>query len=277
MHDFNKETQAINVLGGFVVLRKPLIYFVLNILLIACLFTLYVYLIVMAVITMMVTYNDKAVMVRAFQTLCLLLAGIVIPGIRYFTSYSLSTALESLKNGVFKYSEEGPIEEKYNYIKDNRIYQIRFLTVWVTRLNFSVSIVNTFVPPIVQLIRLKGEDSDWLVNPYLPLPLYAPFNTRSYLGFAVSFLTHGIFQFFFYSSIVCLVETYMSCAFQLIAQLEILNHSLSNIEKRAYFKLQGPQQLLVDNSSSSTDDRALQQCFYICLRENILHHHAIVR
>lgn len=276
VHDFNKEKVLIMVMGGYIVLRKPFSHFILNLVYLLFIFFVFVYLIVMATATIVFTSFEKVIMVKVLQTVCLLFVGIALPATKLWTDQHLNEALKLIHRGVHSYVNEVPDEEYYN-IKKTRVDRIRSLMPWVTKLSYCCAFSNTFFIPIIQVMSINDSTPNQILNPYLPLPIYMPFDTTSYLGFGFAFLTNAIFFFFLYNAIICLIETYLSCMMQVIAQLEIINYSLRNIDKRAYLKLFRGGTVLTGLTEDLYESVEFQKHLYSCLRENVLHHQAILR
>lgn len=275
-YDFNNEKLMIMVLGRYVMLKKPLIAFILNILYMSVSFVVLVFLVIMSIVTITFKTLDKSILVHVIQTLCLVLVAIALPGSKLYTDSSLDVALRLIYDGVHKYQNEDPDDEPYR-LKKARVDQIRFLMYWVTRVCFSCVFSNALGMPIIQLFTVT-EATGQVLNPYLPLPIYMPFNTFTFAGYSIAYFTNAIFIFCVYISILCLIETFLSITLQLVAQLEILNLSLQNIQRRAYSIVRNKG--MTEQSQSTDDihfDSVVQKQMYLCLRENILHHLSILR
>lgn len=277
VHDFNNERLLMMVLGGYVILRKPTFHFVLNILYLAFVYLVYILLVVTAVATIIYESDKKVTVVRVVQTLCLLLVGISLSASKLVSENKMKQALKLIRKGVHTYLNEVH-DEEYFKIKKERVDQIRYLMKYITKLCFSCAFSNTFFVPFIQFLTSKEDTRSQLLNPYLPLPLYMPFNTRTYFGYGIAFISNAIFFFFLYATIACLIETYLSTSLQLVAQIELLNASLEKIEQRARLKIyKSSTKYSALSTSELYDNSEFQRQLYLCLRENVRHHHAVQR
>lgn len=276
VHDFKSEEYVFMVLGANTFISKPIYFAILNLIYLMVIYLVYLFLIIMSFVTFTLMRSEHAIFVQVLQNLCILVAGIVEPAIRYFTRDSLQEAYILIRRGVYRYAESELNE--LTEIKSKRMDQLRFLVLWLWRLLLSNAIANAFFIPLIQFILHKGDSDKQILNPYLPLPIYMPFNTRAPFGYTVAFLSNGVVFYFITVTVICLEINFLSCTLQLIAQIEILSHSLRNIEKRAGLKLCKDERGIREiRTSNLYENGEFQKCLYICLRENIRHHQSIIR
>lgn len=183
---------------------------------------------------------------------------------------------EMLKSGVYLY-ETSDIGE--NDIRRKTVERIRFLFVLFSRIVwFTLALIVIILPLVKILLVPKDERSMSLVDPYLPQPVYMPFRTDNRFGYIMAVIFLGLSSVFSFASAIFNMAIVLSCTLQLCGQFEVLIFSVQNIAKRAYMKL--IEKNLGYSTLSIEDVHMLPEfhvCLYSCLRENILHHQAILR
>lgn len=277
-HDFNNENILLNIFGGFALPKKPKSHFLLCLAYYVCVFLLYMYLLVLSVITMHARTDDKVIWVQTFYIFDYLLVGLYAISTKRFTNKYLNSSSDSLKDGVYQYKYENHDEEHDN-IKKKRVSQLRFIVSFTYKLFLINALSNVTLLPLIQFLFKNEGTADESHSPYLPLPIIMPFNTRTLYGFVTAYTAEVVFLFSMNVTLACTIEVYVSCALQLIAQVEILNHSLRNIEKRAYLRLIGNNftHSSEDGLENLYNDKEFKMFMNSCLRENVRHHQAIFR
>lgn len=278
VHDYNTEYYLVNIFGAHAIFRDGISRFI-NLLLIICALILDGFVIAMCLVTIIFITDQRTIIVQNSNTIFLVFASIMIPLIKYNVRVPLKEVLKLLKKGFFIYEDEVNSEVYYN-IKRRRVSQIRFICSIFTKLSVVGFLSNVFQQPLLyyfNVIKSTGDDS---INHYLPLPIYMPFNTSSINGFAIASMTLNVWFILFYCMLLSFMILYYSLGFQLIAQIDILNYSIGTIEKRAVFKFKLKSN--IENVDSYDihelyNNFGFQRCHYLCLRENIMHHQAILK
>lgn len=277
VHNYNRENLLMMVFGGYAFLKKPISHFILNAIWSLSDFLLHLFTITMSAITLTFPSIDKGTAIQLGQTLCLLFATFAVRGINFYSSNGLKAASEILDCGVFVYGVEDADE---NEIKKSRVSQIRFIIKLYTLMILSIWALTSFLIPFLKWILSSSNDQiiDEMINPYLPQPIYMPFNTRSVYGYCVAFLSNVLCFFTIFVSFICHISLTISYALQFTAQMEVLKHSLKNIENRARLKLLKKDLAYGDVLTQSLYHIPdFQKCLYSCLRENALHHQELLR
>lgn len=259
-------------------MKEPITNFFLNILFLISITCLHIFITVMSIITLFMFNMDKGTLLQVGQTLIWLLVTFSARTVWLYSSSNLRTANKLVLSGIFHYN--GDPDEDELKIKRKRINQIRITIGIYTKLFWLIFLLTTFLTPIMKWAVISNKDPDTgPVNPYLPQPIYMPFETKSYFGFGVAFLSNMMCFFSMFASFIAHVTITISYSFQLTAQIEVLSHSLKNIEKRAYarfIKGKTPRKSY-ERGEKLYDIPEYQQCLFLCLKENIIHHNAILR
>nr|QQP19734.1 olfactory receptor 39 [Tropidothorax elegans] len=277
-YDFYKEKFFTNVLGFYIILKSPVIVYILNRVCILCVAVLYTCGVTSAIYTMKFIAKDKSEMVQSFYAMGLMGVSIGFHAVKNSTTKSLDDATTFIRTGVYRYNEI--FHKELMEIKGRRISRIRFLVKFVCSGMYFCAFANTTIP----LIRLAFAGFDIShegdVNPFLPFFLYVPFDTRNVRGYLAAYACNGIIMFTMYACFAAHAQLYISCSLQLTLELELLNHSLRNLEKRAYLRLKDSIPSSSQGSSSILqlyDTSQFQDYLYMSLRENIMHHQTILR
>lgn len=275
-YNFNTEGFILSVLGGYVELTKPTPLFILCKMYNISMHILYIFLILMSSVTiyMQVKTGERSNLIETANMASYMLVGISFTMLR---TYSVD-AVRLITNGVYRYLEEQPDEEYYNRIK-SRVDQKK---VWASTF-FKLCIASVFaycsIIPVLKYFTVKGDTPDKLVNPYLPLPIYMPFETRTISGYCTAYTCQALYLFRFHMTLSFVLELYISCTLQLMTEIELFNYFLRNIENRAIKKMaiKHPMFQNINNFSSIYEIPYFQNCIYTCLRESIIHHQEILR
>nr|WVD93672.1 odorant receptor 59 [Graphosoma rubrolineatum] len=123
----------------------------------------------------------------------------------------------------------------------------------------------------------KNKPSDKSINPYFPIPFYAPFDTTSVGTFTVVYLFNVVVMYSICMVTICIDEICISLIEQLKAQFEILNLSISNVVERSLQRYLNGKVVPKPNLESLYKQKEFQDCLFKCLRENIRHHHVLLR
>ncbi|CAH1396986.1 unnamed protein product [Nezara viridula] len=185
--------------------------------------------------------------------------------------------LEIFNKGFYTYEKD--LDERQHEIRRNYVRNIRLVNKWLRRMTvssgFSFLLFNTAKKYIESLY--KKRPSSIPINPYLPIPFYVPFDTSSVLTFTVAYMTNVAIMYWICVVTVCIYEIYISLLKQLKAQFEILNLSISNVVDRALRRYlrgkAGPRQKV----EMLYQQKEFQDCLLECLRENVRHHHVLLR
>lgn len=201
--------------------------------------------------------------------------------INYFNTEFLNAASKTIREGIFSYEGEPPDEEHFR-IKKRAVSDVRRLAKIFSTVLVIGAISNTVFVSLMHYFFARDDCPDRPLNPYLPQPLYIPFNTRTTVGFAGGFLINVVYMFLLIGIVSCLFEIYVSSTVQMKAEFEILNYSLVNIERRARLLYAGggtggaPAKALTLPEDLFAAE-GFQECLCKCLRNNVLHHHALLR
>lgn len=274
-HDFS-ENVIMLMFGGFILLRNDLPHFHMFKLFSLAVVIYESLMASLAVYAMILTSFNKGIVMTLAQILLVWFGLTIVRLLFCLAADDYKAARHTIKEGVFIYSEVNICGQE---IKKKYVKQITFLIeCYIKAVLFTCGSLSC--TPIFRFLFLQEDDTmDPRVNVYLPEPVYMPFNTRTILGYIAAFVMIVLFTLTTFSSAVCHATVVLSTALQLVAQLEVLNQSLMNIEQRAYMKLKANSfsritNISADNLFFRTD---FQRCLYLCLRENILHHQAILR
>lgn len=198
---------------------------------------------------------------------------------RLMNNGPLQRMRKSSYNGFYVYENEKESETQILF-KENAVKKIKSSSTSILVALFTGSGSMFFVLPLSQLYFLGTVDtSGQVLNPYLPTPLYIPFDTRSHIGYICGMLLNAQLLYFAYGNAICATQIYISCSLQLNAQFKILNYSIRNIESRAremYFKSS-----IYDHKIAievpDYDKNAFQNCLILCLLANVQHHQLLLR
>lgn len=278
VYDFYEENLPLLVIAGFTLIKSRLSLYALNVTFLAVIYFLFFVTFVMSIITVIVAQEQKAVMGQALFTIGTICVGVGLTAANHLQRKNLRRALKLIRDGIYHYSEG--INEEYEDILRKRIREMKFVISFFIKMFSCCGFGYIAVFPVLKVFLVTEEETDSSINPYLPIPLYLPFDTSSSWAFSLVFLVNGVTLSCMYASYASHIQIYVTCALQLTAEYEILNHSLENIERRAYFQLKNQDIVHCKNASvnySLYEKPEFQKCLLNCLRENILHHHAILR
>lgn len=274
LHDYIKEKFFVMIIGAYTYIRKPLPLFILNVMFLTCDSLLCSFMVVMILISFFVTEANKTAYLHLSQTLILFMGTISVRLVNYYTNDTLKLSRKIIRNGVFQYCDA---DIRIDTIKRKSVEQIRFIISIYTRMILATYILVCFILPLLKYCFLKPEPSN-AINPYLPQPIYMPFNTNNAVGFVIAFMANAVCCGTLFTTFICHAAATVSCALQLTAQIDVLTFSLKNIENRAQIKLSNIKPQFKSCAAGTLYGNAdFQRCLYLCLRENIQHHHALLR
>nr|QQP19707.1 olfactory receptor 12 [Tropidothorax elegans] len=273
-YDFLSEHKVILTLGNYLWLRKPLPMATLNICRAIGALTLQLYLGFLSIKTIFLTSFNKSISVELLQLLCFMFGSSALHVTLQITKDRLKAGLLLLREERYVY--EG-IADEQRAILQKRVKQIRFFVAVFINLTICCLFMNIVLVPALRIIFVADNFPFNGVNRHLPLPISMPFRTDTWIGFSFAFISHGICYFFILITFVCHVQTSTSSTLQLCGEFEVLNYSLENIEKRARHKFLKDGGWVHDADANLFEDEEFQNCMFFCLRENIIHHHQILR
>ncbi|KAE8573231.1 Odorant receptor 26, partial [Halyomorpha halys] len=186
-------------------------------------------------------------------------------------------ALEIINKGFYTYDEN--MGETHYEIRKEYVRRIRLVNKWfriiIIYSGISFLMFNTAKKYLENVY--KTEPSKIPINPYFPIPYFMPFDTSTVVTFTSAYLLNVALEFFICSVTICIDEIYVSLIEQLKAQFVILNLSISNIVERALRRYQDGKAGSVPNVEELYQQKEFQDCVLQCLKENIRHHHALLR
>lgn len=277
IHDFSSVPIIMQIFGGYVLLKKRDPKICLYILCSLLIFLFEIFMAGLYVTSIFRSSFDKGITMQLGQILIFWIGSIAARAIFIYTIDSIEIADILLNDGLFSY--EGIEVDEIN-IKKLTVGKIKlFLSIYSKLLWFTFISLSFGVPLAKYLIFNNEGRSDPFVNKYLPQPIYMPFNTNSVLGYSCALLMVTILLFTMIATALCHAQVTMSTALQFSAQIELLNYSLKNIEKRALAKLIRTG-LQIDQNAHIEKLYFLQEFqrfLYLCLKENVIHHQAIIR
>nr|AXX83012.1 odorant receptor [Yemma signatus] len=272
-YDFKNNRRIVMILGSFVLVDKPIYLRILNIALVGFVLVILIGTLIFSIITTIITKEKRAIMGQALFTVGTLVCALVYILENFAQSRNLNRAVGYIREGIYNY-EDG-IQLDYVNIRKTRISHAKQMIFILTLLYFSSVVVYVILFPLFKLVILTHDyqaESNDVINDFLPLLIYLPFNTRTPIGFTVAFFTNSFTLFFMYSTFSAYIQVFIGCAFQLIAEYEVLNHSILNIEKRARYFFKGKT-----NPTNLFDNIEFQDKLFHCLNQNIIHHQNILR
>nr|AXX83015.1 odorant receptor [Yemma signatus] len=276
IYDFYKERFFTNIFGFYIILKKPYILYLIHKCFFVCAAFLYIFGVSSGIYTMVFIAKNKSEQVNAFYGMGLMGVAIGLQLTKNATNDSLNSALDHIREGVYQYNEV--FQDEIVKLKLKRIERIKFIITFVGNGNYFCWFSSTLIP-LIQVI-LSGFESikDEDLNPFLPVHLYVPFDTTNTMGYAIAFVSYAFIIFTMYATFASHAQIYISCSLQLAMELEVLNFALKNMQKRAYLRFKKEDYKLDHPSTSNLyENPDFQHCINLCLRENLLHHHAILR
>lgn len=230
----------------------------------------------LSIYTLIITSFDKDISTQIGMNLAMWTATSLANTILSSVFLKLREAENLLKGGVYRYATSDIGE---NDIIRKTVKRIRFfLFLFQKATLFTMTLVVIIVPFLKIVFIPKEETSTSTINPYLPAPIYIPFDTNGWCGFIFAMILIGLPMLFVILCIIFHSNLVLSSTLQLCGQFDVLIFSVRNITKRAFLKL---IERNVKFANLSMDDVFMMpefhRCLYFCLRENILHHQAILR
>nr|QQP19752.1 olfactory receptor 57 [Tropidothorax elegans] len=275
-YDFQNENISVLVMGGVTILQNSTLSKTLNLFCFAVVYFLFGSTFVMSAITVVIAFDQKALMCQALFTIGTLCVGVGLTCANHVLKKDLDRAAEIIRNGVYHYREN--MYEEYLQIRKQNVEQNKFTVTFFNNMFFCCGFGYIAIFPIIKLFLTTEESNTVEINEYLPIPLYLPFKTDSVLNYALVFLANGVTLTCLYSTYASHIQIYVTCALQLTAEIEVLNYSLENMESRAVLKMKnlnpnfGTRRTKIEMYSN----QEFQNCLLNCLRLNVLHHHAIL-
>lgn len=261
--------------SGFIWLRYISFRPIINVFIWTAINVVQLILAVFMVLTIIFTAYDKTVAVTVGQLVILWFSSLIAKIVFLFTVESLKEFISIARSGVYVYS--GPDIGEYE-IKKIWIKQLRSVMQIYRYIVLFTLIFTTFcVPSIKWILKMEGDYPD-IINAYLPQPIYMPFDTNTVPGYLGAFVLTALLFATILPTCIMQCSLTISSSIQLTAQLEVLNFSLNNIEKRALLRLKRDAgtkyELELDKLYCTVE---FQRCLYYCLVENAQHFQAIMR
>nr|QQP19768.1 olfactory receptor 73 [Tropidothorax elegans] len=275
VHNFFQERKWLFYLSGHSSARNAS-YFAF----IALIYLFLVYMIVMTSIAGFLISEDMELTVHCIHLCLLLVYSLWVVTTRRITDQSLRITLETINRGFYKYENEKVDEESLKIImKGTQLSKRRANTL--AGIYYFIGFSNTFVIPFVHMLVGSHDVQEYRgINPHLPNPFYLPLDMDSFLGFWTGFLLNGLASLIIYGVVISSTDIFISCTVQLKAQLEVLNHSLRTITKRAlavYLERTGGLRPELRVGADIFKDAVFSDCLLSCLRANVQHHHVLLK
>lgn len=275
-HDITSESFILMALAGFTLLNDLTYRPLIQIASWAVVFIYQLVLLYLVILTMFTTSFDKTITMSLIQIVIMCCGLSVLKFVFVFTHLELKEFAYMIRNGVFHYSGPDIGEDS---IRRARVAQVRFVIYMYKRaVMFTMVITFLVMPTIKWNLKVEGKFSD-IMSPYLPHPIDMPFETNSFLGYLCGSLLIFVFTFTMFTTCIMQITITVSCVTQLTAQIELLNFSLRNIEKRAFLRFKASYGIKLYNLELEEVYSSLQfqRCIYDCLMENAHHFFAIIR
>ncbi|CAH1397364.1 unnamed protein product [Nezara viridula] len=217
--------------------------------------------------------HDKKLKLEAVHWTFLNLVGLTFMIIRY--TIGLDEPLKMIRIGFFTYKNEA-IDERYFERKAYHVRRIRKVSNMFLGLAISNGILLSFIKQVKK--SPEGGNYGKSINTGLPIPIFLPFDTTTTIGFVLGYLMNVVAFFYLVVITSSAQQIFLSFMEQGIAQFEILNISISNIEKRAY-SIYSKGKTYTDEISMDELYRTskFQKCVSQCLRQNVQHHQTLLR
>nr|QQP19723.1 olfactory receptor 28 [Tropidothorax elegans] len=273
-YDFRNEQKMLLILGGYKIFDRTPLRRGLNIIYSAVGRVLLASTLVMSMLTVAKTLKQKAIMGQALFTMGSVMCASISIIDNHVNGKELEEAAQSLRDGVFRYDDD--LEEEYARLKKSNVSRLKNLVRVLTRLYMSSVFVYVVLFPVFNFLITEVGEDEQIVNVYLPLQLYYPFDTRNSYVFCLTFAANGLTLLFTYAAFNCYVEVVMSSSLQLTAEYEVLNFSIRNIKRRAINKL-AREYFMRRNETDELYSSEFKKSMVHCLKQNIRHHHAILR
>nr|QQP19765.1 olfactory receptor 70 [Tropidothorax elegans] len=276
-YNYMKERIYLQVLGGYTIIDKPFPCRIASWLFFLLMQTLFLFTTSMSFVTMAISFEQKDVFGQALFTIGTLVGGMGVTLVRYLVAGKLNEALEILESGVYNYNEL--IDTEYLRIKRKRVQNIKYMLSLTTWLFSSCGFAYIVIFPILKPFLVNVDPDNSVINTFLPIPLYVPFDTSETYSYDLMFATNALTLICMYASFASHLQIYISLSILLMAEYEVLNFSLDNIEKRAYMELRKGCDGLKSGSYAQPDfdNTDFEQSLFLCLRRNIIHHQTILR
>ena len=214
--------------------------------------------------------QDKKLKLEAVHWTFLLLVGLTFMLIRY--TQGLDEPLKMIKLGFFTYENE-KFDENYNKLKQHRVWRVRVVSRMFLGLAISSGVFLSFIKQMK-----KSSQSGESIDEGLPIPVYLPFDTSTTSGFVLGYWINIVALFYLVVITASTQQIFLSIMEQMIAQFQILNLSVTNIQTRAYWEYTRGTNFCNDTSKDLFyRTKEFQQCVSRCLTRNIRHHQTLLR
>nr|QQP19750.1 olfactory receptor 55 [Tropidothorax elegans] len=276
-YDFRNKNNLLLILGSYKLVDVSLFLKRLNIIFSVVVQALLFSSLAMSLLTVAKSLQEKAVMGQALFTLGTVLCAIIYIADNYFNRADLDEAAKSLREGIFRYDD--PLEQDYAKLRRSRVKHLETLVNVLSMLYMSSVFVYVVFFPLINFLLLAVDTDNLTVNVYLPLQVYYPFDTRTPWVFGLTFTANGLTLLSMYATFSCYVQVFISSCLQLTGEYEVLNFSIENVSERALRELANYNIKNYDiiKSSKIYDSLEYKKCMVHCLKQNIRHHHAILR
>nr|WVD93627.1 odorant receptor 14 [Graphosoma rubrolineatum] len=271
-HDYETDRKNLMYMSGFKVNYDSKLKYILSKIYVYTIMFFYTFLVSMGSVAA-ILIHDKKLKLEAVHWTFLNLVGLTFMIIRY--TYALDEPLKMIKIGFFTYENEA-VDERYFERKKYHVRRIRNVSNMFLGLAISNGILLSFIKQVKKLP--EAGDYGKSINTGLPIPIFLPFDTTTTIGFVLGYLIDVVAFFYLVVITSSAQQIFLSFMEQGIAQFEILNISISNLEKRAYFMYSKgkiyTEGITMDELYRS---RKFQECVFQCLRQNVRHHQTLLR
>ncbi|KAF6208009.1 hypothetical protein GE061_016458 [Apolygus lucorum] len=213
-----------------------------------------------------------------FHYLLLALFGLVFQFHLYNSRKEVCVLHKIMAQEFFAYENNEILAEEKTKLKKHMIKQRLQLIPFMILIGM-IGLFIVGVGPLIDNMVGAGHDSDYLNGVYMktPIPMYFPFEI-------VDFTTHYVATGFQIITVAMLALTISGVVFlnvvttqYLAFQISILTHSLEKLMDRSKARF---KQLYPDEKIDRRDlknDAKFQGCVNFCLKENVKHHHVILK
>lgn len=271
-HDYETDRKNLMYMSGFKVNYDSKLKYILNKIYIYAIIFFYSFIVIMGSVAV-ILIHDKKLKLEAVHWTFLNLVGLALVIIRY--TIVLDEPLKTIRIGFFTYENE-VIDVSYDERKAFHVDRIRKVSNMFLGLAISNGILLSFIKQIKK--SPEGGNYGKSINTGLPIPIFLPFDTTTTTGFVLGYLINIVGFFYLVVITSSSQQIFLSFMEQGIVQFEILNISISNIEKRAY-SIYSKGKTYTEGMSMDALYRTskFQKCVFQCLRQNVQHHQTLLR
>ncbi|KAE8573575.1 odorant receptor 67c-like [Halyomorpha halys] len=270
-HDYETDRKNLMYMSGFKVNNDSNLKYILSKIYVYAIIFFYSFLVSMGSVAA-ILIHDKKLKLEAVHWTFLNLVGLIFMVIRY--TYVLDEPLKTIRTGFFTYENEF-IDDRY---LERKRYHVRRIRI-VSNMFLGLAISNGILLSFIKQVKKSSEVGNYgkSINIGLPIPIFLPFDTTTTNGFVLGYLINVVAFFYLVVITSSAQQIFLSFMEQGIVQFEILNISISNIEKRAYYIYSKGKACAEGISIELYRTRKFQNCISQCLRQNVRHHQTLLR